>query len=410
MKEIIVPEYIKDFKCIASACEDTCCIGWQVNIDKKTYKKYNKCKNKKIKNLLNKYITRNRSNPNDFYYAKIRLNEGEICPFLDKEKLCTIQKELGEDYLSDTCSTYPRFYNLVDDVLEKSATLSCPEIARRALLNSEGIDFEQIEEVVERGNIIQVLNTKEVDAFGSIKKYFWDLRIFSIQLLKSRDYSIAERLIILGMFFDKVQKYIEENNINEIPQLIEYYVDKITRGIFKNTIKSITPQPAVQMKILKELADERICLGINNQRYLECFNEFLEGIQYTENLKEEEIVERYNEAYVRYYKIFMDKHEYILENYIVDYIYKNLFPVAGKESVFDNYVMLVINYALIKMHLIGMAGYHKENFNVEHIIKLIQSFTKVVAHNNSFIEHIYNLLKQNNFISMAYMAIFIKNS
>ena len=28
--KIRVPEYFKDFKCIASECEDTCCAGWGI--------------------------------------------------------------------------------------------------------------------------------------------------------------------------------------------------------------------------------------------------------------------------------------------------------------------------------------------------------------------------------------------
>ena len=38
--KIRVPEYFKDFKCIASECEDTCCAGWGIVIDDETYKKY----------------------------------------------------------------------------------------------------------------------------------------------------------------------------------------------------------------------------------------------------------------------------------------------------------------------------------------------------------------------------------
>ena len=42
--KVTVPDYYKDFKCIAGACEDTCCAGWQIVIDKKTLKKYIKKK------------------------------------------------------------------------------------------------------------------------------------------------------------------------------------------------------------------------------------------------------------------------------------------------------------------------------------------------------------------------------
>lgn len=45
MKKSIVtlkPQYMNEFQCTGSACSDTCCSGWKVNIDKQTYKKYKK--------------------------------------------------------------------------------------------------------------------------------------------------------------------------------------------------------------------------------------------------------------------------------------------------------------------------------------------------------------------------------
>ena len=35
--EITRPDYYKDFSCIAGACPDTCCAGWQIMIDEKRY-------------------------------------------------------------------------------------------------------------------------------------------------------------------------------------------------------------------------------------------------------------------------------------------------------------------------------------------------------------------------------------
>ncbi len=31
------PIYLKEFKCIGGECEDSCCIGWDVDIDKFTF-------------------------------------------------------------------------------------------------------------------------------------------------------------------------------------------------------------------------------------------------------------------------------------------------------------------------------------------------------------------------------------
>ena len=39
-KNFFVPEYIQDFRCIGKDCIDSCCVGWNINIDKETYKKY----------------------------------------------------------------------------------------------------------------------------------------------------------------------------------------------------------------------------------------------------------------------------------------------------------------------------------------------------------------------------------
>ena len=41
----LVPQYLKDFTCIGSNCEETCCKNWKITVDKETYKKYKRLKN-----------------------------------------------------------------------------------------------------------------------------------------------------------------------------------------------------------------------------------------------------------------------------------------------------------------------------------------------------------------------------
>ena len=38
--KIVTPDYYKNFKCIAGECTDTCCAGWDVDVDKESYKQY----------------------------------------------------------------------------------------------------------------------------------------------------------------------------------------------------------------------------------------------------------------------------------------------------------------------------------------------------------------------------------
>ena len=81
----------------------------------------------------------------------------------------------------------------------------------------------------------------------------------------------------------------------------------------------------------------------------------------------------------------MEKHEALLENYLVNYVFKNLFPFGPQKSrvleprnVYAEFNLMVIHFSLIKSLLIGLAGYHRESFGVTHVIALIQAFAKTV--------------------------------
>lgn len=409
MCQVLVPQYMKSFSCICGRCEDNCCAGWQINVDRKNYKKYQKLRGMEIKQLLDKFIVRNRSASSEREYAKIPLVEKGICPFLTDQNLCGIQLQLGEDYLPVTCASYPRVVNIVNGVLEKSAHVSCPEAARVALLNPGGIEFDQYEELSGVNDVKGVLNTNSTKLSGQPEKYFWELRVFTIQVLQNRDFRLWERLVILGMFYNKVQDKVNDGLANGIPDYIASYTNMIEKGLFGEILQEIPSKSGIQMEMLKEIMDQRIMSGIVHVRYLECLKEFLYGIEYVGNEYVADISERYAEGYLNYYEPFMYKHEYILENYLVNYVFKNFFPFNNMErSMFENYMILVLHYSLIKMHLIGIARYNK-GLNVEMAIKLISSFARIVEHSPGYLRQMLAWARQHDYITMAYMAILIKN-
>ncbi|WP_405170830.1 flagellin lysine-N-methylase [Paenibacillus sp. FSL H8-0280] len=405
---ILSAQYMQKFSCIGSACEDSCCSGWRVDIDEKTYQKYRKVKHSKLTPMLKKFVSRNRSNPNSLRYAKLKMDDQKNCSFLNENKLCSIQLELGESYLSKVCSTYPRNINRVDEGLEKSATVSCPEIARLALLNPDGIEFDQIIQSGEaESSRHRVLNTQNENT-APIAEYFWDLRIFTIQILQDRNYELQNRLIFLGMFYKKLDEYMKESRYKEVPHLITSYKIMFNDSSLKNSFDAIPVQQVVQMELIKKIAQQRFVYGIGSKRYLELYDKVIKGLDASGDSLLDEKAAAYDRAFHSYYRPFMSEHEYILENYLVNHVYQNLFPLSGFDEVFDNYVLLVIHYAIIKLHLIGLAG-AEEGLSQESIIATIQVFSKVVEHNSLFLTGIFNLLKENGFTSMAYMSVLIKN-
>jgi len=65
------------------------------------------------------------------------------CPYLDGDSLCLVQKNLGAQALSHTCSTFPRVKRIYRNEVQKSLNLSCPEVASILLNDPNAMSLEQ---------------------------------------------------------------------------------------------------------------------------------------------------------------------------------------------------------------------------------------------------------------------------
>ena len=131
--EITRPDYYKEFSCIAGACPDTCCAGWQIVIDDKSLKKY-----KRVKGTF-----RNRLHNDIDWKEKVFRQYEKRCAFLNEDSLCDIYSEVGKRMLCDTCRKYPRHIEEFEGLREYSLSLSCPEAARILLGKREKVTFRQ---------------------------------------------------------------------------------------------------------------------------------------------------------------------------------------------------------------------------------------------------------------------------
>jgi lysine-N-methylase len=89
-----------------------------------------------------------------------------------------------------------------------------------------------------------------------------------------------------------------------------------------------------------------------------------------------------------------------LENYLIHYVWKNLFPFGRRssghyvpQSIFAEYELLAAHYVLVNGLLIGMAGYYRAAFNEGHVVKLIQSLSKTVEHSPALLSDIARLIQ-----------------
>jgi len=309
--------------------------------------------------------------------------------------------------LPKICFAFPRVTNVINGTLEKSAVMSCPEAVRAALLNPEGIDFISVQEPSDvRNNLLISLNTNDPAFADTPNKYLPNLRNFTLDVLKNRDYKLEERLIILGLFFQQLAKVCREKKVDTIPEIIASFAQLKKESLMAILPKFPTSQ-AVQFKLLMQSALIRLVPGITNQRYAECFIEFLQGIKHSPDTSLDILAENYRLAFENYYTSFAAKHEYIFENYLVNYVYNKLFPLSN-EDILDEYLKLVFHYSLIRMLLIGIAGFH-QGLSLELAVKLIQSFAKTIEHDQQYINETKDWFKAKGLTSMSYVSILIRN-
>lgn len=122
----VVPDYYKEFACIASRCRHSCCIGWEIDVDEETLHAYDAVPGE-LGQRLRACIERDGQ-------PHFALGRDGRCPFLDGENLCEIISWLGEEQLCQICADHPRFRCELPDRIETGLGLCC-EAAGRLILS-----------------------------------------------------------------------------------------------------------------------------------------------------------------------------------------------------------------------------------------------------------------------------------
>ncbi|MCH7320652.1 flagellin lysine-N-methylase [Solibacillus sp. MA9] len=401
-KIMLVPKGTEQFRCIGAACEDHCCNTWRVDIDRVGFMKVSTSSNPVIKPLAKKAYKINSKATSDVNYGSMKMNDKNECHFLDENKWCQIHKELGESALCNTCSIYPRIYRKIGNVIEKSLTFSCPEVVRTLLLQQEGLSFE--EAYPQANELIQSKATLS----GIPEELMWKVRIFAITLLQERGLSLDTRILLLGIFSDLLSKEpLTEQSVENVISLMN---QRLAHSQYVQAIEEVKGNELVQIQLHKELLRTTVEELSFNVRYVEVVNQFIVGLQ-TGPLEDKVVTETTLQKYMasqKIYQQFNETHSYILENYVVHYVFTNVFPY-NSQTPLQAFGDIAVNYQLIKALLIGMAA-HNGKVTVDDAVLVIQSYTKAVAHNNKSYKTLRQKIKESNMESLAFLFAYIKTN
>jgi lysine-N-methylase len=310
--------------------------------------------------------------------------------------------------------------NVVDDVLERSLDLACPEAARLVLLDPQPMEFD--EEAGAPGGrtmaSIPALFTQNGNS-GKPYRYFREIRAFVIWLLQYRVDPLWKRLIVLGSFCDQLHKSAASGHDAEVLEVLSGYRDAVERDLFAGA-RGQPAQPAAHLETMLELIVGRITSDSTSPRFRACYQEFMRGLDWTAETSMSDLGARYSAAICEYYAPFTSAHEYLLEHYLVSYVHRTLFPLGPEESraelsshrvarpIRDEGLILLVHYGIIQTLLIGSAAFHKEDFGASQVVRVIQSFAKVFEHSIPFPGNALEVLKTKNIENCAGLAMFLR--
>jgi len=335
--QVLKPTYYDKFHCIGGACEDNCCDRpWKIQIDKKTYLKYRDIKHPEVRAAVEKSVKRVRDDTAGVHsYAVITQDEAGRCPLHTAEGLCMIHKELGAEYLCDTCQIYPRLVGRMEgERVERALNMSCPEAVRVALLDTEPMGFEIVEEELDGQGFgaAKRINHDLRQNKSGYRLLAWPLREASIDIMQCREYSVEMRLFIIGMLMRRVTELGKAGKWQEIADILPTFVRGAQSGEFhqmadfppddemKKQVRYITCGLMLERAVVQSTANKMCGRAI--------VSSLKDATEEQKSLVDEAVLESvYARKKAEFWPGFLEKYSHVLENYFVNYFYARLFPI-----------------------------------------------------------------------------------
>ena len=196
------PDYYDRFSCLAGACPDTCCAGWDVVVDKESLARYEA--------LDTPFGARVRAalTVDEDGDACFQTKDG-FCPLLTAERLCSVQLELGEGAVCTVCRAHPRFIDEYGALREESLACSCPAAAALMLAGEAPAGFLAAE------NDEPEVDCDDVDR--ALLEALIPCRENAFALLQDRTQPLGERLALLLEYARGLQDSLDEGDAAALP-------------------------------------------------------------------------------------------------------------------------------------------------------------------------------------------------
>lgn len=360
MMQYSVPDYYREFTCLADACEDTCCAGWQIVVDRKSLKKYKEEKSEYRKELR-KAI--------DFRNETFKQDADKRCAFLNDSNLCEMYLHLGPKSLCKTCRMYPRHVEEFENVREITLSVSCPEVARILLSKKEPVTFLTKEREGEE-------EYEEFDPF--LYSQLVEAREVIREILQDRRRSIEVRsLLVLGLAHD-MQVRMQRSQLFASEEVWEKYKSKKAEAFAEEKIRQLKSCPEKRYFCSRKLYE-----GLYELELLR--DEWGNHLCETEKILYGSGREAYNSLQDRFTKwISREEPEWAIwcEQLLVYFIYTYFCGGVYDGRIYDKVNMSVASVFLIHEMLAATWTKKNEQIDFSDVVSIVYRFSREIEHSD----------------------------
>ena len=222
------PKFGTSFSCIGDKCTMTCCKGWQVKLDKRSYNLYKMTPEIKDNVQKTKHGSRIKDN-----YGEMKLKADGSCSMLNPSGLCEVYTKLGQTALSKTCTTFPRAIIKSKNNYKLTFTAACPEVVRLICADPESMKPVQTQNGL-NDQLQYDFMTSNSDLLDQQYGYYaisdfvlnapillWEKVIILLTILNSQSLKRAPYNDIMSALLER-QVYLQKVNENPSEQLFQY--------------------------------------------------------------------------------------------------------------------------------------------------------------------------------------------
>ena len=375
-------DFYDTFECIGSACPDTCCRGWQIEIDPdaaETYRNTEGAFGERLKESITEI------------HGKFYINlKDEQCPLLNEDKLCEIYRHLGPDKMCNTCKIYPRFSWYHGDILFHGLTLSCPEVARMILSYHDSIIFEFAE--AEKNTVIP--DPKEN---WSLFNILIGGMITSVRIMQNRDFSIFTRLRLLVSFNDMLQQALDAENDEECHILLNAFSDPEQLSILSQEVSESQTNLVSLFTFVLHFYKNIGSLFVSS--YVRPYIEHLpKTMAFCNSLLSQPLAEDFLDD------VSIDSYEIHYEQYAVYYLtryYMNAFEKDGTiNKIIANFIYL---FCLHRIFTFGL--YHEKNelLTIHQLIPIYTGISRFLEHNSLNQNLLYEIFSDSDMTDSTFL-------